>query len=219
MKYGIVCAATLAVLSLAAIPAHADVLMYSFEPGDSPNSLDGFANIGGTTLSNTTSYGVTNGTQALQIACNAGFDSSATTTINSIMSSQTVTAISMDATIPSGAVYTGGYFDLGITLYDNSATSPYDGESLQVAPGDEQSIYQATGTGLPQHVVIPLTGSDPNSGNPTTYAQLLANGWVTTGFEIFEDKNGVVTFAVDSVSAVVPEPASLGLLGGLGSVS
>lgn len=192
--------------------------MYSFEPGDSPNALDGFANLSGNTLSNETTYGVTNGTQAMQIVCTtASFAGSATGTVNSIMSSPSVSAISLDATIPLGQTYSGGFFLLGITLYDNSASSPYDGTSFQVAGSDEQSIFQATGTGVPQHKVIPLTGNDPISGSPTTYAQLVAAGWVTTGFEIFEDHNAQETFAVDSVSAVVPEPASLGLLAsGLG---
>jgi hypothetical protein len=223
MKYGVICAATVMALSLAAISARADVLMYSFEPGDSPNSLDGFANLSGNSLSNESTYGVTGGigsTQAMQIQCTtAGFAGSATTSINAIMSSPTVSAISMDATVPLGTSYTGGYLLLGITVYDNSATSPYDGDSFQVSGSDEQSIYplpSGAGTGVPQHIVIPLTGSDPISGNPSTYAQLIAGGWVTTGFEIFEDKNAQVTFAVDSVSAVVPEPASLL---GMGAIS
>lgn len=212
-------AATVLVLSMAARPARADVQMYSFEPGDSPNALDGFSNLSGNILSNTTAYGVTSGTQALQIDCNSpSFAGSATASIQPIMNSATVTGVSLDATIPSGEQYAGGYLLLGITLYDNSASSPYDGDGFQVAGSDEQSIYQATGNGVPQHVVIPLTGSDPITFNPTTYPQLVAAGWVTTGFEIFEDKNSTETLAVDNVSAVVvPEPASLafGTVGGL----
>jgi len=200
-RYG---AAVIAAMLFVGVSAHADTLLYSFEPGDSPNSLDGFGNLAGDALSNSTTVGVTNGVQSLFVTNgSSSFAGIATSANTAPMANDKITAISLDATIPSGLAYSGGYYLLGITLYDNSAGNPYTGTSFQVAGADEQSIYQAVGTGVPQHKVIPLTGTDPISFNPTTYGQLVDNGWVTTGFEIFQDHNAPLNFAVDNVGAVV----------------
>jgi len=223
MKYGFVCAATIAVLSLAAVSARAQgVLLYSFEPGDSPNALDGFQNLGSNTLNNESTYGVTNGTQAMQVVCaSSSFDgiiSSTGTgaTIPAVLNANpnAVTAISMTVTQPLGETYGGSFFLLGITLRDSDPSSPYNGDQFQVAGADEQHIETDPGN-LPVTIVIPLTGTDPISFNPTTYSQLVAAGWVTTGFEIFEDHNAPLTFALDNIQAVVPEPASILSMGAI----
>jgi len=220
MRYFWSGAAVIAAMLFVGVSAHADALLYSFEAGDSPNSLDGFSSNGpGNTLSNSTTVGVTNGVQSLLVTNgNSSFAGIASGSVPATMNNDKITAISLDATIPSAEAYSGGFYLLGITLFDEVAGNPYSGDSWQVAGADEQSIFQAVGTGVPQHKIIPLTGSDPNTFNPTTYGQLVDNGWVTTGFQIFEDHNAPLTFAVDNVSAVVvPEPASitLGALGGL----
>jgi hypothetical protein len=213
MRYFRLGAAVIAAMFIGAASAHAQILLYSFEAGDSPNSLDGFSNLAGDSLSNSTTVGVTNGLQSLFVTNpSPSFAGIATNSNVGLIQSDTVTSISMDATIPSGESYTGGYYLLGITLYDEVAGNPYTGDSWQVAGSDEQSIYQATGNGVPQHITIPLTGSDPNTFAATTYGQLVDNGWVTTGFEIFQDHNAPLNFAIDNVTAnEVPEPATLGI--------
>jgi hypothetical protein len=218
MRKSLLLAAALVAGSIGAASAHADALLYSFEPGDSPSALDGFGNLGGNTLGNSTTVGVTDQTQSLLVTNgNSSFAGFASGSVPAFFTNDHVTAVSLDATVPSGFTYTGGFYLLGITLFDNAPANAYTGMSFQVAGSDEQSIYPlpaGLGTGVPQHVSIPLSGSDPITFNPTTYGQLIDNGWVTTGIEIFEDHNAPLTFAVDKVSAVgvsVPEPASIGV--------
>ena len=128
-------AAVLAALLASAASAHAQALLYSFESGDSPNSLDGFSDLAGDTLSNSTTLGVTQGAQSLFVNnTSSSFAGYATGSVPAIFNTDTVTGVTLNVTWPSGEVYAGGYYLLGVTLYDNSASSPYDGTSLQV-PG------------------------------------------------------------------------------------
>lgn len=213
------CAAAAAVLITGAASARASELLYSFETGDGLGALDGFKNLGGNTLSLGT-FGATDGSSALEVDnTNSSFAGFATSSIPAVLLNPAVTAISIDVTITAGETSTAGYYLLGVALFDNVAT--VDPGEFQVAGSDEQHLdtFHIPGTGTPFTITIPLTGSDPNSGNPVTYAQLLANGFIPDGFEIFEDHNGPLQFAIDNVQAVgvsVPEPASIGGLATLG---
>jgi hypothetical protein len=214
MKSSILCTAAAAALMFGVASSKASELLYSFETGDSPNALDGFKNLGGNTLSQGTT-GATVGTGALEVNnTNSSFAGISTTSIPSALLNPAVTAISLDVTIPAGETSTAGYYLLGVALFDNNA--PADVGEFQVDGSDEQHLdfYHIPGTGTPFTITIPLTGADPNSGVDGSYAQLLANGFVPDGFEIFEDHNGPLQFSIDNIQAVgvsVPEPTSLSL--------
>lgn len=228
--------AATAMTCVGAASAHANTLLYSFEAGDTPNAVDGFARNGPPVTFTVTSsaVGVTNGlTSALFNSTATSFSGAITSKVDPIFTSttNTPTAITADISVPVGTVYTGNNAPyLGITIFgtlpDAGAPTGTDAAQFQVLGSSEAPIPFSggatffTSTGAISHVSIPLIGYDPAGVAPSaTYADALAEGFVPTSFQFFFDKDAALPVTIDNVVAVTPtpEPASLGLavVGGL----
>ena len=133
------------------------------------------------------------------------------------MDNPSVTAITIDVFNPS--TFGGTFADLGVTLFVGNGTTGDFGEQFGPPTSSYANVDLPAGTETT--VTIPLIGSSPVTGNTETYSQLLAEGYVPTGFEFSISSNAAaatpLVIDVDNVQAVgigaVPEPASLGLLG------
>jgi hypothetical protein len=218
-------AAMVAAVIGGAVSARASVLLYSFESGDSPNALDGFAHNGGGITVESSTTGATNGSGSMEVDTTGsagGFVGILSTSPAPLatLDNAAVTSVSFDVTVPASPVFAGGFSDMGITLFvANPALGEY-GEQYQTDFTPDENIDLAPGTST---ITIPLQGADPdNTSDDVSYAQLLADGFVPTGFEFFIDNNAPETVFVDNVEAngigAVPEPASIGMcmvLGGL----
>jgi hypothetical protein len=213
MRKSFLFAAVAAAMSLGVASGHAQVLMYSFEAGDSPNQKDGFLPNGpGFTLSSST-IGATNGSSSLKmVSANTGFEIGALTTadVPAVLTNPALAAVTLDLTIsPNDPAFTGGFADLGFVLFVSNAGEGEFGDQYGPPTSDYVNINLAPGTytGLS----IPLVGNDPDTGNPISFGGLLGEGWAVSGFEITDSENGVQTFYVDNIEGVVPEPASIGI--------
>jgi len=217
-------AAMVAAVISGAVSARASVLLYSFESGDSPNAVDGFAHNGGGITVESSTTGATNGIGSMEVDTTGsagGFVGALSTSPAPLatLDNPAVTSISFDVTVPATPVFAGGFSDMGITLFvANPALSEF-GEQYQTDFVPDENIDLAPGTST---ITIPLQGTDPDTSADVSYAQLLADGFVPTGFEFFVDNNAPETVFVDNVEAngigAVPEPASIGIctmLGGL----
>jgi hypothetical protein len=203
-------------MSLGAISAQAGVLMYSFETGDSPNGKDGFVNNGTTSVTQTTT-GATVGSDALQIVTPGGYVGTYTQgDLPAPLANPNLSAVTLDLTVsPNDPAFTGTYSDMGISLFVSNPGEGEYGDQYAVPNTDWVNIDLAPGT---YNLSIPITGNDPDSGNPITFGNLLGEGWYVSGFQLILDGNGAQTVYVDNVQAVVPEPASLSLIGLTGSL-
>jgi hypothetical protein len=189
------------VLGLGVTTARAQVLLYSFEGSDSPNSLDGFApNGGGITVSPST-IGATNGTGSMEMVTTraaGGFVGALTTAPAQLqtLDNPAITSVSVDVTVPATPAFTGGFSDLGITIFAENISEGEFGQQFQTDFVPDENIDLPPGTST---ITIPLQGSDPDSGNDESYSQLLANGFIPTGFEFFIDNNAPDTVYLDNV--------------------
>lgn len=218
MRYSMLCGAALAALTLGAASAHAQ-LLYSFETGDSPNSKDGFVANG--LLPTQTTTGATVGTGALQLVNPTGgtFVSSYTQgNLPAALSDPGLAGFTFDLTIPSSPAFAGTFSDLGLGLYIFNATEGEFGDQFIAPTADWANIDLAPGTYT--SLFVPLVGNDPDTGLPISYPDLLAEGWAVGGFNISDSNSGSPeTFFVDNIQAVVPEPASLGVIGVVGGLA
>jgi len=222
MRYSSLCTVAAAALMLSMASAKASVPVYQFGASDSPNDLDGFASNSGGSLVVTHTTNPISEPAMMLAASSSGFKGALTSSVPAIMNNSSVTSISVDVTVPATFTYTGTFADLGITIFVESPSESEFGLQYQVLPADEQNIDLTPGTTTT--VTIPLTGDDPDTGNPETYGQLLTTGgtngegFVPTGFEFFLDENAANQVELANVQAnLVPEPASIGLLAsGLG---
>ncbi|HEY1685622.1 MAG TPA: PEP-CTERM sorting domain-containing protein [Tepidisphaeraceae bacterium] len=218
MKYSILSLAALAVFSLGAASASAQ-LLYSFETGDTPNAKDGFVpNGAGMTFSQGTT-GATVGTGALKVVTNGGgyIGGYTTSDLPTPLTNPALTAISMDITIsPSDPAYTGTFADLGVVLFVSNPGEGEYGDQFAPATATWANIDLAAGTTT---ITDPIFAPDPDTGTPESFATLLSEGWSVSGVQLTDSENGVQTFYVDNVQAVVPEPASISLLGAVAALS
>jgi len=215
MRYSLLYGAAFAALALGAVSAHGQVLMYSFETGDTPNGKDGFVPNG--LLPSQSTTGATIGSDALQLVSPSGgyADAYTQTDLPAVLGNPALSAITMDVTTTSA--YAGNYSNLffgffisnpGEGEYGDTYTPPNtDWPNLDLSPG--------TYTG----VSIPVIGVDPDTGLPTDWSDMLAAGWYASGFIIGSDSDTGQTFYVDNVQAVVPEPTSLALIGVVGGLA
>ncbi|HUB25312.1 MAG TPA: PEP-CTERM sorting domain-containing protein [Tepidisphaeraceae bacterium] len=189
------------VLGVGVTTAQAQVLLYSFEGSDSPNSLDGFANNGpGITVSAST-IGATNGTGSMELVTTfaaGGFVGALSTAPTQLqtLDNPAFTSVSVDVTVPTTPAFTGTYSDLGITIFVENPPLGEFGEQYQTDFVPDENIDLPAGTST---ITIPLQGPDPDYGNDESYAQLLANGFIPTGFEFFIDNNAPDTVYLDNV--------------------
>lgn len=221
MKNALLTSAAAAALSLgaASVGHAASTLIYGFEAADTGGPVDGFARNGGPvtfTVTPVTGEGVTQGaTAALLNVTPAGFAGAITSTLPSALSTP-ITDITLDLTVPTGFTYTGGYGLIGVTIFVSNATTGDFGEQFQVQGASERDFTAIT-PGTTKSLDIPLVGVDPSTGATGTYATLLSEGYLPSGFQFFFDKNAPAQVIIDNVQGVsAPEPASLGLLGGAG---
>jgi hypothetical protein len=220
MRYFCSVAASVAALFIGVASSDAGTLLYSFENGDSPDSLDGFAANGGGITVLQSNIGATVGTGAMNntSAASATFTGALTTLVPAALNDPSVTAISFDLTIAPGDQFTGAFADIGITIFGRTGISPNFnyGVQYQVDPAQEQNVALGPGT---YNLTVALIGTDPYSGAlHQTYGQILNDTFVPTGFEFFYGKSADAPLSVyiDNVQTV-PEPASIGLgaVGGL----
>jgi hypothetical protein len=187
------------VVGLGVTAARAQVLLYSFEGSDSPNSVDGFApNGGGITVSPST-IGATNGTGSMEVvATSAGFVGALTTAPAQLqtLDNPAITSVSVDVTVPATPVFAGTYSDLGITIFVENPPLGEFGEQFQTDFVPDENIDLTPGTST---ITIPMQGADPDYGTDESYSQLLANGFIPTGFEFFIDGNAPITVYLDNV--------------------
>jgi hypothetical protein len=207
---------------MVAAPSARAQLLYSFESTDAAGPTDGFANNGGGITVSQDTIGATVGTNSMKNVTVAGatFTGALTSNVPAPLNDPSIGSINVDLTIPSGGQFAGAFADIGITIF--GAEFPPSGETFgnqfQVDPSSERNVAVAPGTTT---LNIPLIGTDPATFNlHQTYAQVLANGFIPTGFEFFYSKSNdaPLTVYLDNVTAVaVPEPTTLGLIG-VGSV-
>ena len=218
--------AALAAVAATASPARANVLLYSFEPTDASGPLDGFArNGGGITPTAVQDGGATAGVGDLQLSTTGGFVGALSTVQGPLttLDNPNVTGIQLDVTAVSAGAQTT-FATLGFSLFVGNPTTGDFGEQYAPPTSDYVNIDFPAGT-QKTGLTIPLVGNDPVTGSPESYAQLLAEGYVPTGFEIVVSETGgtpALITDVDNIQATgiggaVPEPASLGLVafGGL----
>jgi hypothetical protein len=218
MRYSMLCGAAFAALTLSAVSAHGQ-LLYSFETGDSPNSKDGFVPNG--LLPSQTTTGATVGTGALKLTTpSGGYNGSYTQgDLPAALSNPSLAGFTFDLTISANdPAFTGTYSDVGLGLFIANAGEGEGGDQFLAPTSDWVNIDLAPGTytGL----YVPLVGTDPDTGLPISYANLLAEGWAPSGFNIVDSNSGAAeTFYVDNIQAVVPEPASLAVIGIVGGLA
>lgn len=218
MHKSLMLAVASAAISLGVSAAHAQ-LLYSFEPGDSPNGKDGFSPNG--LIPSETTTGATVGSDALSLSTVAGgYTGSYTQTdLPALLSDPSLAGFTFDLTIspddPSFASGGGTYSILGMGFFiENAGESEY-GDQYISPEGDWVNIDLAPGTYT--SLYVPLNGNNPDTGLPTDYPTLLSDGWSVTGFNIADQNNGAPEkFYIDNIQAVVPEPASLGALASTG---
>jgi hypothetical protein len=216
MRRTVSLAAIATAMFLGVSAAHAQVLMYSFETGDSPNSRDGFVPNGITPVQTTT--GATVGTGALECISPGGYQGTYTETVVPPLSTNdpALAGYLIDVTItPSNPAPVGTYADLGLGLFISNPGEAEYGDQYIAPTSDWINIDLAPGTYT--NLFVPAAGDNPDTGLPDTFSDLVSDGWVVTGFNLVDDSGAAQTFYVDNIRAVVPEPASIGIgaVGGL----
>jgi hypothetical protein len=216
MHKSLLLAVVSAAISFGVSAAHAQ-LLYSFEPGDSPNQKDGFVDNG--LFPAASSTGATVGVGALQLSeTGGGYNGSYTQQdLPAPLSNPNLVGFTADVTISANdPAFTGTFANLGMGLFiANPGESEYGYQyiaatstwpNLDLSPGTYYGLYFTLG-GEP---------TDPDTNTQVPWGTLLADGWVPSGFNIVDANNGTQTFYVDNIQAVVPEPASLGALASTG---
>jgi hypothetical protein len=220
MKYSILSLAATAVLALGAASASAQ-LLYSFETGDSPNGKDGFVPNGATVFQDT--IGATQGSNSLKVVTSGGYTGTYTQSdLPAPLANPALTGFTMDITIPASPAYAGNYDDLGVILYVSDATTSDYGEQYGPATSLWANIDLAPGSTTT--ISVPLVGNPALNnatftGNDLSFSQLLASGYYVSGFQLTMDGDQPQTFYVDNIQGIVPEPASITLIGAVGAMA
>jgi hypothetical protein len=212
MKHSIILSAITAIAGFTTIVrAQTPTLIYSFENGDSPNNLDGFApNGGGATVTQST-IGATDGSSSLKFTMVAGafFSGPLTANIVPALLSPETEAINFDLTIPATGQFTGTFADIGISEFgtDNSEPPNTSNDQLQSTPNANKNIDLAPGT---YNLTIPLQALDnPITGEgPVPFSSCFGSDpssqlVALTGFEIYINKSTDVplTVYIDNIKA------------------
>ncbi len=211
MRYSLLCGAAVAALAFGTASANAG-LLYSFEPTDVP-ALDGFASNG--IFPQQSTVGATVGVGSMMLTAPPGFNGALTTNVPSPdFANPALSAITMDVTLvnQSGGTFSNIGFDFFVS---NPSISDF-GEQWGPPTSDwPVSYFAGTQLGLS----IPVVGDGAAGLNSLSFPQLLAAGYSVTGFQILVSNNGVTQEFVDNVQGVVPEPASLSVLGLAGGLA
>jgi hypothetical protein len=217
MRYSLLTAAVVAALSLGAASASAQ-LVYGFETGDPGGGRDGFLPNNGISSTLQSTVGVTQGLNSLQVITPGGFVGSYTTAdLPAVLSSPGFSGVTADVTIsPNDPAFTGTFSDLTMGYFVSNGGEGQFGDLYASPTSDWPNIDLAPGTYT--GVSLPLVGSFTDPVTSVTYNSLGAlvaagTGWSVSGAEILVDGNGVQTFYLDNIQAVVPEPASLSVIG------
>ena len=190
---------------------------YSFEGGSPP---DGFGpNGGGVTVTQDT-IGATDGSKSLKVSVVAGatFVGALSGVVPAPLNDPPgVGAILFDLTIAPGQEFTGGFAVVGVTIFGASQPGPGQQFGLQSQFADFEHIG-GKAAGTYKDIRIDLTSAThpltfvggqsfnaifgPNPGAP--------NDVIPTGFQLFVNKSNdlPVSFYIDNVRTVVPEPAT-----------
>jgi len=216
MRKSILFAALGAAMSLGAAAANAQ-LVYGFEAGDPGSHLapDGFSNNNGIPPLTSSVIGVTQGLTSAQVVTPGGYVGVYTTSdLPSVLTNPALVGFTADVTIPAAPAYAGNFSDMTFGLFiSNGAESEY-GYQFVSPTSAWSNIDLPVGTTLGVNFPIKASFTDPfNSVTYTSLAGLFADGWSISGVQITTDSDQAQTFYLDNVQAVVPEPASLSLLG------
>jgi PEP-CTERM motif len=213
MRKSILFAGLAAALSLGAASAHAQ-LVYSFETGDTGGPNDGFLSNNGLTVAHSTSTGVTVGAGALEVTAPAGYNGSYTqANLPAILTNPGLSGFTADITTTTP--YTGSFANMTFGLFVSNPTEGNYGYQFISPTSLWPNIFFAT-PGTYTGVSFPLSDSFTDPTTSMTYdniGDLEAAGWVITGVQITVSSGAPEQYYVDNVNAVVPEPASLSLLG------
>jgi hypothetical protein len=217
MRKSILGVVAMAALSIGMGSAKA-TLLYSFETGDSPNNVDGFAPNGGGIVVSQDTIGATLGSNSMKLVPSGSFVGALTTQAASLatLNNPAVSAVKFDMTTTGAGT---GYSDIGVTIFMYNSGLATGGQfQTDFVPADNDDLAPQTVT-----VTQPLIGTDPGTFVAhTPYATVLSEGWVPTGFEFFLNGSDNPAVYLDNVNTVsVPEPATLGIsaIAGLGLLS
>ena len=197
------------VVAAAALPARAQVQLYSFEEGAQGFGPNGFPV---PTVAQDT-VGATHGSYSLLFGLSAPqtFSGALTQTVDpATLLSPAYDAIAVDVTVPQGAgEYTGaGFANMGVTFFGSIPSQGVFGVPVQTAGASERNVDLAPGT---YTLTIPLIST---AGTPMRSSFGTGQGQFTdlTGFQFYISKSNDDDMAVylDNVRAV-PEPATAAL--------
>lgn len=189
--------------------AQTPTLLYSFENGDSPDNLDGFAANASAVPITQSTIGATNGSYSMDFsqAASDTFTGAITQDLPAALSSPWTEEINFDLTIPATDQFTGTFARIGISEFginpSQGFTTPYP---VQCTAQAEQNIDLAPGTynmSIPMQARFnPVTGAGPVTffscfgSDPDTQLTL-------TDFEFFINKSNdqPLTVYIDNVKA------------------
>jgi hypothetical protein len=212
MKCSMLCGAALAVLAFGTVSANAG-LLYSFEATDATGPTDGFTSNGIAPVPS--AIGATDGVGSLHLIAPSGFNGAITTTdLPADLANPALSAITMDTTLTaqSGGTFSSIGFDFFISNNGLNIFGQQWGPATSAWP---TSYFAGQLLGLS----IPVVGNGTNALNSTSFSDLVAAGWYVSGFQILVSNNGTTSEFVDNIQGVVPEPASLGIIGVAGALA
>jgi PEP-CTERM motif-containing protein len=193
-------------------------LAYSFEAIVPPNGPDGFFGLGAT-VSQEPTIGVTHGTSSLKYEIGVGgFVGARTESVPAALNDPPgVAYLLFDLTLPQD--YPDTFANLGVTVFGHALNAPGGAQfGLQVQFADEYAMAGLTpGTYLDQRIDLDLSVGPYRPGE--SFNAIFGPGptdlTVSSAFQFYVNKNVLtpITFYVDNVRLVVPEPATLALFG------
>lgn len=189
-------------------------LVYDME-GTPPPS--GFAANGIVTISQST-IGVTQGLNSMRVETGAGFVGAITDIVPAALNNPPgVQSILLDLTINEGEQFTGGFADMGVTVF--GCKDAACGLSAQFA--DFESIGALT-PGTYHDLKFDLAVSIGPSFPGKSFNQIMADGDLdaVTHFQLYFNQNFDVPMIayIDNIRTVVPEPASMLLFASVAAV-
>jgi hypothetical protein len=222
MSYRLLCLTTLVVLLGCAAAVQAQLPVYSFETL-LPAGPDGFFGVGATVTQEPT-IGVTHLENSLKYEVGAGgFTAARTETVipPTLNDPPGVNYVLFDMTITEP--FAGNFADIGVSVFGHALNAPGGAQfGHQVQFADTEPIAgKAPGTYTDLRINLSQSVGPYRAGE--SFNQIFGPGptdlTVASGFQFFISKAAdPVTVYIDNVRLVVPEPATLALLG-LGTVA